>query len=149
MVHSSTKIAAQCGDGYRGPRCERCVKSYYSNPTTGACLPCSSLNATAQQQQGPNITIEHVAPLLWLALGLMVGFGVVCAIVLVIQRKEGGTTVGGIFRAMDFFCYVIILLQTTLYIANDSVKSVSEVVLDRFNTTGEGYVSCYILVTRS
>ena len=45
---------------------------------------------------------------------------------------------GGLFRAMDFFCYLIILLQTTLYIANDSVKSTSDVVLDQFKKTSEG-----------
>ena len=41
------------------------------------------------------------------------------------------------FRAMDFFCYLVILLQTTLYIANGAVKNTMDVVLDEFTDTGE------------
>ena len=79
-------------------------------------------------------------PLLWLMLALALSFLVVFALVFLIQRRQGGSLMGGLFRAMDFFCYLIILLQTTLYIANDSVKSTLEVVLDRFDQTPEGYV---------
>ena len=77
-------------------------------------------------------------PLLWLMLALALSFLVVFALVFLIQRRQGGSLMGGLFRAMDFFCYLVILLQTTLYIANDSVKSTSDVVLDRFNKTAEG-----------
>ena len=83
---------------------------------------------------------ESTAALLWLAFALALIFGAVFAVVFLIQRRQGGSLVGGLFRAMDFFCYLIILLQTTLYIANDSVKSTLEVVLDRFDQTPEGYV---------
>ena len=78
------------------------------------------------------------AALLWLALALALIFCAVFLIVFLIQRRQGGSLMGGLFRAMDFFCYLVILLQTTLYIANDSVKSTSDVVLDRFNKTAEG-----------
>ena len=77
-------------------------------------------------------------PLLWLMFALALSFLVVFALVFLIQRRQGGSLMGGLFRAMDFFCYLVILLQTTLYIANDSVKSTSDVVLDRFNKTAEG-----------
>jgi len=104
----------------------------------GACLACSSLNAT--ESNAAAISLEKMEPLLWLMLALALSFLVVFALVFLIQRREGGSLMGGLFRAIDFFCYLIILLQTTLYIANDSVKSTLEVVLDRFDQTPEGYV---------
>ena len=134
MVHGSMRDR-QCGAGYRGARCEKCDKLYYPNPTTGACVACSSFNATALSNE-PDL--ELIAPLLWLTLALALSFLVVFVLVFLIQRRQGGSLMGGLFRAMDFFCYLVILLQTTLYIANDSVKSTSDVVLDRFNKTAEG-----------
>ena len=46
--------------------------------------------------------------------------------------------VGGIFRSMDFICYVIILFQTTLYIANESVQENANVVLSKFENSEDG-----------
>ena len=41
--------------------------------------------------------------------------GAMFAVIVAIQRHNGGTVMGGLFRSMDFICYVIILFQTTLY----------------------------------
>ena len=73
---------------------------------------------------------ESTAALLWLAFALALIFGAVFAVVFLIQRRQGGSLVGGLFRAMDFFCYLVILLQTTLYIANGAVKNTMDAVLD-------------------
>ena len=139
MVHGSMSDR-QCGAGYRGSRCGKCAKAYYSNPITGGCQACSLFNASAfyngTVQTGPDL--EIIAPLLWLVLALALSFFVVFALVFFIQRRQGGSLTGGLSRAVDFFCYLIILLQTTLYVANDSVKSTSDVVLDRFNGTDAG-----------
>ena len=73
--------------------------------------------------------LEQIGPLLRLALVMALSFFFVFAIVFLIQRRQGGSLMGGAFRAIDFFCYLVILLQTTLYIANDVVKSTTEVRL--------------------
>ena len=57
------------------------------------------------------VTLEQIEPLLWLALVLLLLFLFVFAIIYLIQRRQGGTLLGGVFRAMDFICYLIILLQ--------------------------------------
>ena len=135
MVHGSMS-GGQCGTGYQGRRCQRCDAAYYSNPVTGACLACSS--SLDSSSNGPAISLELIAPLLWLALGLALSFLAVFAAVFFIQRQQGGTLMGGLSRSIDFACYLIILLQTTLYIANDAVKSTTDVVLDRFADTDAG-----------
>ena len=135
MIHGSMSDR-QCGAGYEGPRCGRCAKQYYESPTSGACVSCGNMTAGDGQDNG--FRLEQAVPLLWLGFGVLLGVGVVFLLVFAIQRQRGGTMTGGLFRALDFACYLIILLQTTLFIANDSVKSTSDVVFDRFKDTAEG-----------
>jgi hypothetical protein len=134
MVHGRTN-GSQCGKGYEGYKCKQCQKQYYL--AFGACEACSAFNASAADVQAPDI-LDGVGPLLWLAFGLLLGFAVVCLVVVVIQRHQGGSVVGGIFRSMDFICYVIILFQTTLYIANESVQKNANIVLSKFENSEDG-----------
>ena len=131
MVHGSMNDR-QCGSGYEGPRCGRCAKRHYAN-LFGACVSCDSAiasgNGSSSSGEGSGATLEQIGPLLWLALVMALSFLFVFAIVFLIQRRQGGSLMGGAFRAIDFFCYLVILLQTTLYIANDVVKSTTDVRL--------------------
>jgi hypothetical protein len=136
MVHGSMNDR-QCGSGYEGPRCGRCAKRHYAN-LFGACVSCdraiasgngSSSSSSSSSGEGTGATLEQIGPLLWLALVMALSFLFVFAIVFLIQRRQGGSLMGGAFRAIDFFCYLVILLQTTLYIANDVVKSTTDVRL--------------------
>jgi hypothetical protein len=131
MVHGSM-ISRQCGAGYEGVRCERCAKEYYKSTTTGACTACRNMTARRADEQGQELSVEEIAPLLWLAFAVALCFGGILAIVILFMRRQGGSLMGGLFRAMDFVCYLIILLQTTLYIANDTVKNTMDVVLNEF-----------------
>ena len=126
MVHG-TMNGSQCGEGYEGYKCGKCQKKFYL--AYGACESCTSANATATEV--PDF-LDAYGPLLWLAFGLFIGFAFVVLVVVMIQRRQGGSLIGGIFRSMDFICYVIILFQTTLYIANESVQKNANVVLSKF-----------------
>jgi hypothetical protein len=118
---------SQCGEGYEGYKCGKCRKQYYL--AFGACESCSSVNATATEVSD---ILDGIGPLLWFAFGLFIGFAFVVLVVVMIQRRHGGSLVGGIFRSMDFICYVVILFQTTLYIANESVQKNANIVLSKF-----------------
>ena len=124
MIHGSMN-RQQCGKGYEGSRCSRCGKGYFGNPSTGACEACWAANDNNSTMTGGG-SLAILAPFLWLALGMFVGLGVIGATVFYVQRSRGGTLVGGLFRSMDFMCYVIILFQTTLYVANDATQVVVE-----------------------
>ena len=50
---------------------------------------------------------------------------------------------GGLFRAMDFFCYLVILLQTTLYIANGTVKNTMDAVLNEFTEERHRFIKSF------
>ena len=133
MIHGSMN-RRQCGKGYEGSRCSRCAKGYFGNPSTGACEACWAANDNNSTTTGGD-SLDILAPFLWLAFGMFVGLGVIGATVFYVQRSRGGTLVGGLFRSMDFMCYVIILFQTTLYVANDA----TQVVVERFKTE-EGWL---------
>ena len=134
MVHGSM-ISHQCGAGYEGVRCDRCAKEYYESTTTGACTACRNMTARRAEGQGQGLSMEEIAPLLWLAFAVALCFVGILAIVILFVRRQGGSLMGGLFRAMDFVCYLIILLQTTLYIANDTVKNTMDVVLNELTNT--------------
>ena len=91
--------------------------------------------------------MERIEPLLWLALTLLLMFGGVVAIVILFMRRQGGSLVGGLFRSMDFVCYLIILLQTTLYIANGTVKNTMDVVLNEFAEEQHGFIKSFFEVS--
>ena len=134
MVHGSTN-GSQCGIGYEGYKCGKCQQNYYF--AFGACEACSAFNASAADVQRPDI-LDGIGPLLWLAFGLLLGFAVVVLVVVMIQRRQGGSVAGGIARSMDFICYVIILFQTTLYIANESVQKNANIVLNNVYNSDVG-----------
>jgi surface protein len=147
MVHGSMTGDRQCGDGYKGWRCGQCANKgttkFYADQW-GACVTCGSVASSSSSSSSSNSTGEaqstmNATDALWfLALALALCFGAVFAVVFFIQRRQGGSLVGGLFRAMDFFCYLVILLQTTLYIANGAVKNALDVVLGEYADDAAG-----------
>ena len=137
MVHGNS--GSMCGVGYRGTKCGTCDVNFFTNPTTAACLPCSDevalrlawtaasngTNVTGTRGAGGGDLMSKIVPFLWLLLGFVGGLGVTSIVVILIQKKVGGTFGRGIARAVDFMCYVVVLSQSTLYVANTASIAVS------------------------
>ena len=129
---------------YEGLQCNTCAKQGTYEDTFGACLACEpgGGNRTGGGEAAQTLSASDAA-LLWLAFALALIFGAVVVLVFLIQRRQGGSRMGGLFRAMDFFCYLIILLQTTLYIANGAVKNTMDAVLNEFAEEQHGFIKSF------
>ena len=139
MVHGNS--GNMCGVGYRGTKCGTCDVNFFANPTTAACLPCrdevalrlawtaasnsTNVTGTSGGGGGGGDLMSKIVPFLWLLLGFVGGLGVTSIVVILIQKKVGGTFGRGIARAVDFMCYVVVLSQSTLYVANTASIAVS------------------------
>jgi len=130
---------------YEGPQCNKCAKKGTYEDAFGACLACEpdGGNHTGSGGGAAQKLSASDAALLWLALALALIFCAVFLIVFLIQRRQGGSLMGGLFRAMDFFCYLVILLQTTLYIANGTVKNTMDAVLNEFTEERHRFIKSF------
>ena len=132
MMHSGEPDATkQCAMGYAGPSCENCASRHWSDPNTGRCISCGVRAEAGKNEdggdagQGQELT-EALVPLASLLGGLLLAFLLLGGAIFLIQKKKGGTLHGGMSRAGHFVIYVIILLQTTLYVSNTATKEVIE-----------------------
>ena len=126
MLHSGRPdVARQCGPEYKGPSCEQCRENHWESSTTGRCISCDG-NTTGAN--GENISggklIGAITPILALLGGVVLTFLVVGVFIYATQHRNGGTLYGGLARARHFACYVIVLLQASLYTSNSATREV-------------------------
>ena len=71
-------------------------------------------------------------------LGSLAGFFLLLVVVVyAVQKEQGGTFGNGISRATHFIVYVIVMLQTTLYISSTATRQ----VIDAEGYVERGYVN--------
>ena len=76
---------------------------------------------------------------LFILLGaLVLIFLGIAVIVILIQRKAGGTKGAGFQRALHFITYVVILLQTTMFCSSAATREVVSGANNYFRTDSEG-----------
>eukprot|EP01029_Cantina_marsupialis_P020920 TRINITY_DN4949_c0_g1_i1.p1 TRINITY_DN4949_c0_g1~~TRINITY_DN4949_c0_g1_i1.p1 ORF type:complete len:489 (+),score=94.79 TRINITY_DN4949_c0_g1_i1:64-1467(+) len=88
-----------CGEGYEGLKCETCVSGYYMN-SQKLCLECPSGGL-----------LEHILPLIYLVMFILLLFFVWLLLVLIVQHRFGGTFKAGFQRAMQFSIWATLSLQ--------------------------------------
>ena len=131
MSHGSLSVELQCGAGYEGERCGRCVDDY-SEDLGKRCIPCSALaaimasNATGSKE-GDRV-LDKIQPFLVVGGVLLVLCAFVAAYVWYLKKKNGGTLAGGYSRAVDLFVYATVLFQTTLLVSNDATPKVMDAI---------------------
>ena len=71
-------------------------------------------------------------------MGSLAGFFLLLVVVVyAVQKEQGGTFGNGISRATHFIVYVIVMLQTTLYISSTATRQ----VIDAEGYVERGYVN--------
>ena len=130
MLHGSL-AAFQCGPGYEGVDCARCKKEHYEDAVTGRCLQCGGGSSGSEIGSGSGSAgsrgggsqqsvlskakdMATKATPLFILLGALVlvflGIGV---LVIIVQRRSGGTCGNGMQRAFHFIIYIVVLLQVS------------------------------------
>ena len=134
MIHGSLSMH-QCGRGYKGVDCARCVKDYYEDAVTGRCLRCSGNSGG----DGDKPSLAHKAsPLFYLIGALVLVFLAIAGIVHLIKRRNGGTLGAGMQRAFHFIIYVVVLFQTTMVCSSTATREVVDGANAFFRTKAKG-----------
>lgn len=115
-----------CADGYQlgSSACGACAPAHYSE-ITGACVPCPAGGASTLEQ------VRQAASFLggFALFGLIMGI-----IVLIVQRYVGGTVLGGIRRAGQFFVFAWLILQLLVQAGRAASPSTPKLLLDVYST---------------
>ena len=122
MLHGSL-AAFQCGPAYEGVDCARCKKEHYEDAVTGRCLQCGgggSDSGSGSAGSGDDSVLSKAkdmatkaTPLFILLGALVLVFLGIGLLVIIVQRRSGGTRGNGMQRAFHFIIYVVVLLQVS------------------------------------
>lgn len=104
--------AVQCGVGYLqgSPGCLGCAQGYYAR-TDGACVPCGA-------DRGDVLAI--LRPMLLFFACLLAAGCTMFVLIVLIQRRHGGTLKSGLRRAMQWTVSAFVTLQTISAVGNGS-----------------------------